>query len=273
MARKREYCKVVAMDYDTVFAKVIAKRWNALPVEEQRKASTKLNRQGRLAPDDPDSFALWDTREYQRGHIDVFKEVYKQANHCPPKKYERLMVVDIGAGAATVAVALHEALSRTKCKRIDYLAFDPHPMMQKLGKQVLKHLDAGFRTATYIESLEDVGFTRAARVLFTFSYVAHQETVKPTDINEWASLIERAVCDTDRAVELMYTTTAKRNRRGAHLDLYSKLRSAKIIRKCHPVSVEVQRRFPNSVDSKRKETWRESTEHWQVEAGHWILSK
>ena len=263
----------MAMDYDTVFAKVIAKQWNALAVEEQQLASTKPNRKGKLAPDHPASCALWDSYNYQKGHIDVFEEVYKQANHYPPKKYERLMVVDIGAGAATVAVALHEALSRTKCKRIDYLAFDPHPMMQKLGKQVLKHLDAGFRTAAYIESLDYVGFTRAARVLFTFSYVAHQETVTPTDINEWASLIERAVCDADRAVELMYTTTAKRNRRGAHLDLYRKLRRAKIIRKCHPVSVEVQRRFPNSVDSKRKEPWRESTEHWQVEAGHWILSK
>ena len=85
------------MDYDTVFAKVIAKQWNALAVEEQQLASTKPNRKGKLAPDHPASCALWDSYNYQKGHIDVFEEVYKQANHYPPKKYERLMVVDIGA--------------------------------------------------------------------------------------------------------------------------------------------------------------------------------
>ena len=259
------------MDYDTVFAKVIAKQWNALAVEEQQLASTKPNRKGKLAPDHPASCALWDSYNYQKGHIDVFEEVYKQANHYPPKKYERLMVVDIGAGAATVAVALHEALSRTKCKRIDYLAFDPHPMMQKLGKQVLKHLDAGFRTAAYIESLDYVGFTRAARVLFTFSYVAHQETVTPTDINEWASLIKRAVYDTDRAVDLMYTTANLSE--GAHLNLEKILKGPEIAMERHPVPVQVRRCFPDFVDSNGKVHWRRSTEHWKAQAGHWILSK
>ncbi|MCQ3808262.1 MAG: hypothetical protein OXB92_09465 [Acidimicrobiaceae bacterium] len=135
------------------------------------------------------------------------------------------MVVDIGAGAATVAVALSEALGRSKRKRIDYLAFDPHPMMRKLGKRVLKHLDAGFRSAKYIQSLDEDDFTDTDRLLFTFSYVAHQDAVTQDDIDEWASLTKRAVYEVDGDVELIYTTiyNAASARKGTLPDLRRKL--------------------------------------------------
>ena len=257
------------MDYDRAFRKVILNRWNKTPVEEQRAAEA-WDRRGRLAPDDPDSYALYDSYTYQRGHIDVFREVYEEARHSPPNKHERLMVVDIGAGAATVAVALSEALGRSKRKRIDYLAFDPHPMMRKLGKRVLKHLDAGFRSAKYIQSLDDVDFTGTDRLLFTFSYVAHQDAVTQDDIDEWASLIKRAVGELDRAVELIYTTANLSG--GAHFKLEDSLRRARIIRKQHPVSVRVPRRFPGHVDTHGTICWKKQPGLWNPQAGHWILS-
>ena len=97
----------VEVDYDQAFTEVIWSRWNKLP-EKHKDAATRPDRQGQLEPDAPDSCALYDTFNYQRGHADVFRKAYKQALHSPPKKGERLLVVDIGAGAATVAVALGE---------------------------------------------------------------------------------------------------------------------------------------------------------------------
>ena len=76
--------------------------------------------------------------------------MYKKARHAPPPKGERLLVVDIGAGAATVAVGLGEALKRKKRQRVDYRAFDPNPMMRELGRQILRHLGAGFGSADYV---------------------------------------------------------------------------------------------------------------------------
>ena len=239
----------MAVNYRRAFTKVILNRWNKTP-HEQRSNAKFPRRHGQLAPNDPDSNALNDAYSYQRGHADVFREVYKQvykkASQAPPRKDERLLVVDIGAGAATVAVALGEALGRGKRQRIDYLAFDPNPMMRKLGKRILRHLDAGFRSAKYTQSLDDVDFTNTDRLLFTFSYVAHQNAVTPTDIDEWASHIKRAVGEIDRTVELIYTTiyTTASLSGDALFDLKQNLQQAQIIRRHESVSVQVPRRFP-----------------------------
>ena len=174
----------MAVDYDRAFAEVIVSRWSETP-DEQRNAAKFPKRQGQLAPDASDSHALHDAFHYQRGHADVFREVYRKALHSPPRKGERLLVVDIGAGAATVAVGLGEALKRSKRQRVDYRAFDPNPTMRELGRQILGHLGADFRSADYIVSLEDVDFTDIDRLLFTFSYVAHQEAVAPAHIDSW----------------------------------------------------------------------------------------
>ena len=99
----------MAVDYDRAFAEVIVSRWSETP-DEQRNAAESSKRQGQLAPDAPDFYALCDSFYYQRGHADVFREVYKKSRCPPPRKGERLLVVDIGAGAATVAVGLGEAL-------------------------------------------------------------------------------------------------------------------------------------------------------------------
>ncbi len=263
----------VPVDYDRAFRKVILNRWDKTPVEQRQKAMIP-NRQGQLAPNDPISYALYDSYNYQRGHADVFREVFKQvykkAALAPPRKGERLLVVDIGAGAATVAVALGEALKRGKRQRIDYLAFDPHPMMRKLGKRILKHLDTGFRSANYIKSLEDVDFTDTDRLLFTFSYVTHQNALEDTDTTEWASLIKRAVNELDQAAELIYTTAGLSG--GALIDLKQELRRAKIRGRHNTVGVQVRRRFPGPVGSDSQICWDEQSKLWQVQAEHWMLS-
>ena len=260
------------MDYDTAFTKVILRRWNKAPVEQREKAMIP-KRRGQLAPNDPISYALYDSYNYQRGHADVFREVYKQvykkASRAPPRKDERLLVVDIGAGAGTVAIALGEALGRGKRQRVDYLAFDPNPMMRKLGRRILNHLDAGFRSAKYIKSLENVDFKNTDRILFTFSYVTHQKALKRADVSEWASLIKRAVDERGDSVELIYTTATLS--RGAHLTLRRMLRQAKIVRKQNPIDVDVRQRFPEPVSDGRI-CWNEKSRSWGVRAGHWILS-
>lgn len=71
------------MDYDRAFAEVILSRWSETPIE-QRSAAEFPKRRGQLAPDAPDSL------HYQRGHADVFREVYKKSRCSPPRKGERL---------------------------------------------------------------------------------------------------------------------------------------------------------------------------------------
>lgn len=267
----------MAVDYDRAFAEVILSRWNKTP-RDQKVAAKSSDRHGQLKPDAPDSYALYDSYRYQRGHADVFREVYKKATRSPPKKGERLLVVDIGAGAATVAVALGEALKRSRRHGIDYLAFDPNRMMRKLGKQILKHLDAEFRSAKYVRSLDDVVFTGTDRLLFTFSYVAHQDAVSQTDIDEWANLIKRAVDEVDRKVELIYCTISRGDHAPPTLDdsalltLSEMLMEAKILREQHPIDVQVQRRFPGSSRSDGQICWNKQNFSWKVHAEHWILS-
>ena len=259
----------MAVDYDRAFAEIILPRWTETP-DEQKSDAKFPDRQGQLKQDAPRSFALYDTFNYQRGHIDVFREAYKQAPHSPPKKGERLLVVDIGAGAATVAVALGEALKRHKREKVDYLAFDPNRMMRKLGKQILEHLDAGFGSAKYIRSLEGLDFTGTDRLLFTLSYVAHQDAVSRADIDEWVNLIKRAVDEVDREVELIYTTVNLSD--GAHLALKRKLRQAKILRKLRPIDVQVRMRYPRPTLTDGQISWKEYSRQWKVQAGHWTLS-
>ena len=258
----------MAVDYDRAFAEVIVSRWSETP-DEQRNAAKSSHRRGQLEPGAPDAYALCDSFYYQRGHADVFREVYKKARHRPPKKGERLLVVDIGAGAATVAVGLGEALKRNKRQRVDYRAFDPNPMMRELGGQILGHLGADFRSADYIESLEDVDFADVDRLLFTFSYVAHQRSVAPAHIGSWASVIKRAVGEVDRAVELIYTTADLSG--GALLGLERMLKEANVLKKQHPIDVQVPRRYPRPARGDGPIRWDQKTQPWVVRAEHWIL--
>ena len=259
----------MVVNYDKAFAKDILRRWNNIS-RADRDAAADRERRGRLGPDDPSSFALYDCLYYQRGHADVFREVYKKTSHAPPRKGERLLVVDIGAGAATVGIALAETLKRKQRQRLDYLAFDPHPMMRKLGKRILKRCGSGFRSARYVTSLEAIDFAGTDRLLFTFSYVAHQRAVTDDDTAQWATLIRRSVSEVHQDVELIYTTATLPG--GAFVGLKQKLEASKTLREWKRVDVRVKKkRFSVSSDGDGQIHWRETGEDWSVLAEHWIL--
>ena len=254
--------------YDLAYSAVIRRRWHEIP-EPQRSAPDVTDRQGQLAADAPDECALYDSLTYQRGHADVFREMCKSAPHTPPTKGQRLLVVDIGAGAATVAVGLCEALGRKKRQRIDYLAFDPNPMMRKLGKRLLRQLDPGFRSADYVRSLEEMDLTVAKRVLFAFSYVSHQDSVKSSDIERWTTLIKNAVSQSSRAVELMYTTATLSG--GALPQLGQQLDRVGVSRSITQVPVHVEARYPWEGADQSLVEWDNKGWSWKVQAEHWIL--
>ena len=260
----------VGVDYDRAFAKVIHRRWNDTP-DEQRIEAESTKRRGQLAPDASGSSALLDTYNYQRGHADVFKKAYKESPHTPPRMGQRLLVVDIGAGAATVAVALREALGLRQRQRVDYVAFHPNPMMRKLGWRILQHLHARFNSAEYVASLEEVDLIDVDRVLFTFSYVVHQRTIAPAHIEGWVRIIKRALVEANKAVELIYTT-AGNFEGGAHIHLKQMLKEAKIHRKPRTIEAQVRRRFPESVSSDGRIIWEVQRSMWDVDAEHWTLS-
>lgn len=261
----------MAVDYDSAFESVIQRPWLGLP-EDQRDAAAIPKRQGQLSADTPDAYALHDTFHYQRGHADVFREAYQAVPHARPKRGQRLLVVDIGAGAATVAVAIGEALGRKPRQRIDYLAFDPHPMMRRLGQQLLHHLDADFRSASYVASLDAIDFSGCERVLFTFSYVSHQTGVGQEDIDRWASLIQRAAGHVDPAVELIYTTAARLTSIEPRLTaLGPQLEQAGFKRSIDPIRIQVPQRYPDVAADTGRIRWSERSAMWQVDAERWTL--
>lgn len=258
----------MAVDYDDVHATVIRPRWHAVSNEDQQAARSP-RRRGQLTPDASESYALYDTFTYQPGHVDVFREVYKASPHSPPSKGERLLIVDIGAGAATVAAAVGEALGSSKRARVDYRAFEPNRAMRRLGKRVLRHLDAGFNSAKYAKSLEDVVYDDAQRLLFAFSYVSHQKAVDSAHVGQWAAEIERATSIVED-VELIYTTTDRAG--GVLPQLGTTLENLGIERDRTVVPVDVHRRWPQLGSTARDVRWDNRSTTWDVEAEHWKLT-
>ncbi|MDE0136600.1 MAG: hypothetical protein OXM54_17400 [Acidimicrobiaceae bacterium] len=260
--------------YDGVFEAVVQQPWLEVPkaLQDEARQRSQQNQQGQLSRDAPHEWALHDTFHYQRGHADVFREAYRVSRHHPPQKGERLRVVDIGAGAATVAIALREALGRSKRNRVHYLAFDPNPGMRDLGEQILGHLGSDFRSAKYLESLDTVEFADRDRVLFTSSYVSHQEAVSADDVNRWTSLIERAVARSDRAVELIYTTADNIHSIEPKIPvLRRRLEQAGLKPKIETINVRVSRRFPEPDSSDGRVQWKPSSHLWKVQAERWVL--
>ena len=261
----------MAVDYDSAFESVVHGPWNDL-TQKQRDGAGFSNRRGQLAAGEPDAYALHDTFHCQRGHADVFREAYQAAPHAPPTRGQRLLVVDIGAGAATVAVAVGEALGRKPRQRIDYVAFDPHPMMRRLGQQLLHHLDADFRSASYVASLDAIDLSGRDRVLFTFSYVSHQTAVGQEDIDRWGSLIQRAARQVGPAVELIYTTAARLTSIEPRLTvLGQQLEQAGFKRGVDPIRIQVPQRYPDVAADTGRVRWSERSAVWQVDAERWTL--
>jgi len=144
-------------------------------------------------------------------------------------------------------------------------------MMRRLGERVLGHLDAQFRSARYIESLDDIDLAEVDRLLFTFSYVSHQDAVTGADVGQWASVIGHAVRRVGRAVELIYTTVSRDGGRLAELG--RRLDDDGVSRKPERIRVRVKRRYPvRDFDSNRVQ-WDVQCANWQVRSEHWIMRR
>lgn len=260
----------MAVDYDEVHRTVIRPRWHAVPDQDKHGARFP-NRRGQLQPDAPEAHALYDTFTYQPGHVDVFRGAYEASPHSPPTRGDRLMIVDVGAGAGTVAAAVGEALGRSKRSRIGYRAVEPNRTMRKLGTRVLRHLDAGFNSAKYARSLDNIDFEDEQRLLFTFSYVSHQHAVDSADVDQWTIAIERAMSDANGNVEVLYTT-AELSREGYLPLLHERLSEKGILVRRAPVPVEVPRRYPLLGSTARDARWDNQDILWDVEAEHWTLT-
>jgi len=146
---------------------------------------------------------------------------------------------------------------------------DPGPLRYSLNIHHLEHLGGqtrshcpveptGFNSAEYVTSLDDVDFADADRLLFTFSYVVHQNAVTTADMEEWSSLIKRAVSEVGQDAELIYSTARRPG--GAHIYLKQALKEAKILRRQRPIDVQVRRRFPESRSSHGRICWEEQTQ-------------
>ena len=144
-------------------------------------------------------------------------------------------------------------------------------MMRKLGKRLLRHMNIGFRSAAYVKALDKIDFGPASRVLFTFSYVSHQNAATLGDMEAWSALVQRALSDPSRETELIYTTA---NLSGGMLSCLARsLKAAGVDRARTDVTVAVQRRYPRADTRDGRVRWDEQAKMWQVKAEHWKLTR
>ena len=202
-------------DYDRAFVQVVEAAWREARESDPATADEAVfpDRRGQLDRSDPDEFALHDTYAYQRHHADAFGRALEYAGIESPRPERPLVVVDIGAGACTVAVALGEKWMQ-ELPNVYYYAIEPHSMMRALGMQLLDELDWPFghvqvveKTDELLDSVNSCAPERidSARLIVTFNYVMQQSSVGQDAVSEWAEFLQHMVaCKSD--VELLIVT-------------------------------------------------------------------
>lgn len=199
------------VSYDRAFDTVVNRAWKALSQEDRERASS---RQGDLNHDDPPSYAIRDTHNYQRSHADAFKKAMTHVSIESPSPEQTMAVIDIGGGAATVAVAISEAWP-DHMAQISYHLIEPHEAMRKLGRKLLSAMGVPFDRTSFHRSVEKFrrGYSevKADRVLVTFSYVLHQSAVRDSDVDEWVELIQHLVHLRPHQVAVLATTAESSN--------------------------------------------------------------
>ena len=202
-------------DYDRAFVQVVEAAWREARESDQASAYSAASpkRHGQLDPSDPDEFALHDTYTYQRHHADACGQALRFAEIESPRPDSPLVVVDIGAGACTVAVALGEQWMQ-ELPGVYYHAVEPHSMMRKLGMQLLDELSWPFGRVQVVEStdrllkpadgcvLDEID---SSNTLVTFNYVMQQQSVGLDTISESAGFLHRLVAHKSD-VELLIVT-------------------------------------------------------------------
>lgn len=202
-------------DYDRAFVQVVEAAWREARESDQAAADNAAfpNRHGQLDPSDPDEFAIHDTYTYQRHHADACGQALRFAEIESPRRGSPLVVVDIGAGACTVAVALGEQWMQ-ELPGVYYHAVEPHSMMRKLGMQLLGELSWPFGRVQVVESTDRLlkpadrcvlDQIDSSNALVTFNYVMQQESVGRDTISESAGFLHRLVAHKSD-VELLIVT-------------------------------------------------------------------
>ena len=190
-------------DYDRAFVQVVEAAWREARESDPATAYEAVfpDRRGQLDRSDPDEFALHDTYAYQRHHADACGRALEYAGIESPRPERPLVVVDIGAGACTVAVALGKKWMQ-ELPNVYYYAIEPHSMMRALGMQLLDELDWPFghvqvveKTDELLDSVNSCAPERidSARLIVTFNYVMQQSSVGQDTVSESAGLLHRLV--------------------------------------------------------------------------------
>ena len=202
-------------DYDRAFVQVVEAAWREACESDPEAAESAVlpKRQGQLDPSDPDEFALRDTYAYQRHHADACGQALQYAEIESPRPERPFVVVDVGAGACTVAVALGEKWMQ-ELPNVYYYAVEPHSMMRALGMQLLGALDWPFGHVQVVETMDELldpansrapGRIDSARLMATFNYVMQQGSVGQDTLSESAGLLHHLVARKS-AIELLIVT-------------------------------------------------------------------
>jgi len=227
---------------------------------------------GQLARNDDRRRALWGAFRYQRYHADAMTVALQGYDSRSPR-----VCLDLGCGAGTVGVALHEVTrDRDRSSAVlDYIGVDHNPHARSLARDILTH-----ETYSDIRSLrltDDLGeaieattsaLAEGHRPIVTMSHLLHQEGVTPHDINAFAASIVSVVnIGAPTMVPLVITDIAS-TAHANHERLISRLaRSVTISGPTGWDAVRVTPRFPNLYPD--KEGW---FEHQRARFVHrWIL--
>lgn len=264
--------------YRRAFTRCIRRRWYELP-SHLRNTVKSDGRKGDLGPADGDALALYDTFNYQRSHADAFCRAIKQVDLGTPPEDKAIAVIDIGAGAGTVAVALSESW-KGHLARVSYMGIEPHQKMKSLGRELLHEMNRPFAAIRIKKSFSNIrrrlDDLQPSWILLTLSYVVHQSTVTESDIDAWVDAID-LIRDTHGAqnVEILATTVNSNDPALAARDSMPHLKSR--LGELQPEMKRFQHwlssdhRFPN--DGRNETGWyTRSVDYKNVLCVHWSSS-
>lgn len=266
--------------YNRAFRTVVRRRRDALSQEERDEASSP-NRQGDLSPSAPRPHALYDTYRYQRSHADAFKKALTIAKVKPPRTDHTMAIIDIGAGAATVGVAISEVWSN-KVESISYHMIEPNKSMKRLGRRLLSKMETPFAGISSHRSVTKFVATHPAlnadRILVTLSYVLHQSNVKDADVRNWVRLIRKLSRLPNRPrVEILATTVSSTDPelqdRDSRAQMQDQLRKVLPAFRMRGNTFRSDHRFPRN-DVVNGKYWDRREVDWEnVRYVHWYQSK
>jgi len=136
----------MTLHYTDAFNVCVRRRWGRFSSDVQRTANNNGRmRRGQLSLHESEPDALSDVISFQKMHMTTFQRLLASCNDQGLISVDDLMrtqniaVVDFGAGAATVGIAIN-AQWANYLSSFDYFPIEPHPAMQSIGTCLLKNL-------------------------------------------------------------------------------------------------------------------------------------